>query len=98
MGIDIESKLIVGAFGEDLTPPEDKDLYDWLVEDHDMDCAWTYYDAPEDHVVFGYDMANGEEIVIDDLTKFTDDVIKNAAKFEEITGVKAFLLCVPDVS
>ena len=90
MGIDYDGGMIVGAGGDEIPVPDDKDLYDWLVEDHEMDSMNGHYDCDDDYRVFGYEVP---DVPVDEIDgEWLDDVKKKAAQFEKITGVKAELI------
>jgi hypothetical protein len=95
MGIDYDGGMIVGAGGDVIPAPDDKDLYDWLVEDHEMDSMNGHFDCGNEDRVFGYAVP---DIPVDEIDgEWLDDVKKKAAKFEEITGIKAELIGMQDI-
>jgi len=96
MGIDIDGTMIVGRWGETLqAQTEIDDIYDFLVEDNEMDAISTYYDCPVEHMVFGYKIENTS---VDDLdNKWLNTVKAKAEKFKELTGLDAELMGLADV-
>jgi len=97
MGVDIEGTMIVGRWGSELESfTEIDDVYDFLVEDNNMDAVSTYYDCPAEHMIFGYYI---DDINVDDLgLEWLNTVKEQAKKFKEITGLDAELMGVADVS
>ena len=88
--------MIVGRWGETLQAQTDiDDIYDFLVEDNEMDCVSTYYDCPVEHMVMGYFIEN--VTVDDDMNKWLNTVKAKAEKFKEITGLDAELMGLADV-
>jgi len=95
MSIDYDGGMVVGAHVELIKVPEEEDsVYDWLVEDHEMDSMWQYYDD-EDNVIFGFTIPDIPVSQIDE--KWLTNLRDKAAEFEKITGVPAKLIGTQDI-
>ena len=101
MGIDYDGGMIVGKEGSAIVAAgvlsaDANDLYDTLT-DMGMDCMSMYYDTCElDELIFGFTVP---DIPVDEIDDGWLQHVKNkAAKFEEMTGVKAELIGTQDIS
>lgn len=88
MGVDIDSKLIVGLYYEDFPDTVKEiiaDLYDgeiveWI-EDNELDYASPWYDAPTDKYFIGYEVQSS---AIDEVI---DDMVRLKTKFRVNYGI-----------
>lgn len=93
MGISINGGMIVGLFGHTINIPEGDDLYDWA-EDNCLDYMSLYYDAGCGDTVFGFRI---DDISVNEIDKFADDVKTLGKRFKDLTGQDAMLFGMQDV-
>lgn len=98
MGIDFEGGMIVGGDGDLLETPEGYkgEFYEWA-EDVGLERLSRYYDADKSECYYGFtvpDVAVAEILS----SGWLEDVTDKAAKFEELTGIKAKLIGSQDIT
>jgi len=94
MGIDIGGSMLVGALGDSLNIPEDEDFFEWI-EESGLTYLSLYYDSPLEDKYFGFIV---EDIPVKEMDEVWFKKITDlATKFEDITGVKAYLIGSQDV-
>ena len=91
MGIDIEGGMIVGRLGKDMQSCSgDMSLYEWAVEENEMDSFSMYYDAGEDYQYFGFEV---KDVNVDDIEgEWLEDVKEKSKRFKDLTGLDAKLI------
>lgn len=102
MGIDYDGGMIVGESGATIVKggkvtEDEYEIYDVLTEDMGMECMSMYYDTNDlDELIFGFPVPDIPVDEIDDV--WLQDIKAKGAKFEELTGVKAELIGIQDIS
>ena len=96
MGIDYNGGMIVGAYGDEITVPENfEDLNSWLLDKYDMTRMASFYDADNSNSFFGFPI---DDILINDLNEeWINKIKKLGKKFEDITLIKATLVGIQDI-
>lgn len=111
MGIDISGGMIVGANAikvkNAVTMNDDEcemygvagnfheEFYEWY-EGEDMTAYSFHYDACEDSQVLGFTVDDINPLS-DDFKEWSDNVVKLAVKFKELTGIEAELIGMQNV-
>jgi hypothetical protein len=102
MGIDYDGGMIVGESGGAIVKggkvtEDEYEIYDVLTEDMGMECMSMYYDTNDlDELIFGFPVPDIPVDEIDDA--WLQDIKAKGAKFEELTGIKAELIGIQDIS
>lgn len=96
MGMDIGGGMIVGAWAEEISEPDDyEDEFCEWAEGEGLDCYSMYYDATEEGQFCGFTV---DDVDTKDLNlEWLDKVKQLGTKFEELTGVPAKLVGMQDV-
>lgn len=94
MGIDIDGKMLIGCWGDDVDIGVHDDINDWA-EENDISSASSHYDCGTDETFYGFDV---EPILVKDIDQaWVDDLKSKAEKFKEIAGHEAMLIGMQNV-
>ena len=97
MGIDYSGGMIVGEEFGKINIPEDYEGegYEW-VEDVGLERFSPWYDAEVEYCVVGFSVS---DVSVDEITgEWLSIVQRKARKFYELTGVKAKLIGMQDIT
>ena len=91
MGIDIDSKMMVGVNHQVSWDDEEYDSYIEWAEDQGLTLAYPYYDCPDEEASIGIEVPNCDDSTQD---QFVEELSRAFIEFENITGqcgtLKAF--------
>lgn len=94
MGIDIDGKLLIGCYGEDINIGDHDDINDWA-EANEVSEASPHYDCGTDERFYGFDV---DPIMVKDMDQeWLDDLKKKGDRFKEISGHEAMLIGIQNV-
>ena len=97
MGIDYSGGMIIGAAAEDISYDDEQfEEYEFL-EEHDMTSYSLWYDSDTDGQVWGFPVSD-VDILSDEFDDWVSMVKRKAQEFEKITGVKAKLIGMQDIT
>ena len=98
MGVDYSGGMIVGADAEDIDYEVRQFEYGYeFCEEHDMTSYSFWYDADESGQVWGFPVKD-VDILSDEFDNWVSMVKLKAQEFEKITGVKAKLIGMQDIT
>jgi hypothetical protein len=99
MGIDIDSKMLIGCrvkkIGIDIDEAKYDDWYEFA-EDNEMVLAFPHYDADYEDCFIGFEVSDTK---CEDIKEsFLNELKIKVAEFKKITGCDSSFMCVNDVT
>ena len=94
MSINIDSGMIVGEEVSKLGLSKDIDIGDWAYKNN-IKIMSPWFDSSPDDWSIGFEV---NDVIVDEMADWMEDIKAKAKKFEELTGTKAKLIGMANVS